>query len=227
MHQAASLRTRLLAAVKDLPGVQSAAIAMVGLMHGTGIKNTAAPEGQIAPRSDFLNSSMNFISPDYFETMRIPLLAGRNFRPDEPESKPNSRNCQPRLCPALFPTWTPSDGNSAIGIEKIVACAITKLSAWSAMRSTVLCARPSRRLFTTSRYSDPKYVPAFILHVRTKNQPEAIIQSVRRALNQIDPRLPFFEIRTLSKKWMPRYGRNGCWRGYRPYSQRLPRCSRP
>jgi len=49
-------------------------------------------------------------------------------------------------------------------------------------------------------YSDPKYVAGFILHVRTKNRPEAIIQAVRRVLNQIDPRLPFYEIRTLSEE---------------------------
>ena len=36
--------------------------------------------------------------------------------------------------------------------------------------------------------------------MRTKNRPDSIIQSVRRELNEIDPRLPFFEIRTLAEE---------------------------
>ena len=197
--QAVSLRTRLLAAVKDLPGVQSAASAMVGLMHGTGIKATAAPEGQIAPRSDFLNSSMNFISPDYFETMRIPLLAGRNFRPDEPESKPFHVIVNRAFVRRFFPDVDPIGRKFGIGIEKIVPAdyeiiGVVGDAKYRSLRETI---PPTIYNFA---YSDPKYVAGFILHVRTKHLPEGIIQSVRRALNQIDPRLPFYEIRTLSEE---------------------------
>ena len=93
VEQAESLRTRLLSAVRDLPEVESTGTAVIGLMHGTGMKTTVALEGQITPHRDFLNSSLNYVSPEYFDTMRIPLLAGRPFRGDEPE---------PRLCPPLL-----------------------------------------------------------------------------------------------------------------------------
>jgi len=52
----------------------------------------------------------------------------------------------------------------------------------------------------TFGYTDPVYVEPFILHVRTSNQPEGIIPAVRRALNAIDPRLPFLEVRTLAQE---------------------------
>src|SRR5262249_16405707 len=49
-------------------------------------------------------------------------------------------------------------------------------------------------------YADPKYVAGFILHVRTRNRPDGIIQEVIRSLNALDPRLPFYEIRTLAEE---------------------------
>jgi predicted permease len=199
VQQAEALRTRLVAVVKSLPEVESAGSAMVGLMHGTGIKATVAPEGQITPRSDFLNSSLNFISPEYFETMRIPLLAGRNFRADEPESKPSHVIVNGAFVRRFFPNVNPIGQKFGIGVEKVVPgefeiIGVVGDAKYRSLRETV---PPTIYNFA---YSDPKYVAGFILHVRTKTRPENIIQSVRRALNQIDPRLPFYEIRTLSEE---------------------------
>jgi hypothetical protein len=168
-------------------------------MHGTGIKATVAPEGQIAPRSDFLNSSLNFISPEYFETMRIPLLAGRNFRPDEPESKPAHVIVNRAFVHRFFPSVDPVGRKFGIGIEKVVPgefeiIGVVGDAKYRSLREVI---PPTIYNFA---YSDPKYVAGFILHVRTKSRPEAVIQSVRRVLSQIDPRLPFYEIRTLSEE---------------------------
>src|SRR5258707_7475734 len=57
-------------------------------MRGTGLKTTYAPAGRTSAPGDFMNTSLNWISPEYFDTMGIRLLAGRNFRPDEDPAKP-------------------------------------------------------------------------------------------------------------------------------------------
>ena len=76
------------AEVRELPGVASVGVASRGLMRGTGLKTTYAPAGQTAAPGDFMNTSLNWVSPEYFDTMGIRLLAGRNFRPDEVPAKP-------------------------------------------------------------------------------------------------------------------------------------------
>jgi predicted permease len=199
VEQATALRTRLLAAVRDLPGVKSAGTAVLGLMRGTGMKTTAAPEGQVTPRSDFLNSSMNFVSTEYFETMRIPLVTGRNFRVDEPESKPTHVIVNSAFVRRFFPTVDPIGRKFGIGTDKIVPAdyEIIGVVGDAKYRSLREIVPPTIYNF---RYSDPKYVVGFILHVRTKNRPESIIQPVRGVLNEIDPRLPFFEVRTLAEE---------------------------
>jgi len=199
VEQAESLRTRLLSAVRDLPEVESAGTAVIGLMHGTGMKTTVALEGQITPHRDFLNSSLNYVSPEYFDTMRIPLLAGRLFRPDEPAAKPLHVIVNRAFVRRFFPTADPIGRKFGIGTDKIVPAEfeIVGVVGDAKYRSLREVAPPTIYNF---RYSDPKYVSGFILHVRTKGRPETIVQSVRSALNQIDPRLPFFEIRTLAEE---------------------------
>lgn len=199
VEQATALRTRLLAAVRELPGVDAAGTAMLGLMRGTGMKTTAAPEGQKAARGDFMNSSLNYVSPDYFDTMRIPLLGGRNFRGDEPDTKPHRVIVNRAFVRRFFPTVDPVGQKFGIGNDKIVQgdneiIGVVGDAKYRSLRENI---PPTIYNFS---YADPKYVPGFILHVRTRNRPESVIQQVTRSLNVLDPRLPFYEIRTLAEE---------------------------
>ena len=65
--------------VKALPGVQSAALSSIRLLRGSGVKLTAAPAGGSVPASDFLNTSVMAVGPEYFETVGQRLTEGRVF----------------------------------------------------------------------------------------------------------------------------------------------------
>ena len=198
-QQTTDLQRRLMAEVRQIPGVQSAAISVIGLMRGTGMKTTVAPEGQIAPRSDFMNTSLNSVTPDYFETMRIPVLEGRNFRPNEPESKPALVIVNRAFVRRFFPSSDPIGQRFGTGTGKVAAgdYQIVGVVGDAKYRNLREVIPPTMyRPF----YPDLKYTNAFILNVRTKNRPEGIIQPVRKALNRIDPRLPFYEVHTLAEE---------------------------
>lgn len=197
--QAVDLRTRLLAAVRAQPGVKAAGTALIGVMHGTGMKTTAAPMGQQARRADFLNASLNDVSPDYFETMGIAFLEGRNFRSDEPASKPERVIVNRAFVRRFFPNVDPIGQRFGIGIEKIAQgddeiIGVVGDAKYRSLREAV---PPTIYGY---RYSTLKNSEAFILHVRTGDRPESIVEPVRRALNAIDPRLPFYEVRTLAEE---------------------------
>ncbi|HEY6307637.1 MAG TPA: ABC transporter permease [Candidatus Angelobacter sp.] len=76
-----SLVRESLAAMKQIPGVESAAVGLslpyeVGLNDG--VKILDAPKGK-----DELGSSTAYITPEYFRALRIPILAGRAFTDDD------------------------------------------------------------------------------------------------------------------------------------------------
>jgi predicted permease len=61
--QVRSLRLALMERVRELPGVTGAAVASRPLMRGSGVKTTVAPEGQRPTAADFLNTSLNAVTP--------------------------------------------------------------------------------------------------------------------------------------------------------------------
>jgi predicted permease len=71
------LFTRSLARLRVLPGVESAAISL-GLPYER-ILNMGTRLVSGSTRSDFLFSTATYVTPGYFETLRLPLLAGRTF----------------------------------------------------------------------------------------------------------------------------------------------------
>jgi predicted permease len=66
--------------LRELPGVESAALASWPLMSGSQMRGFVAVNG--APPGDVLAYYLN-ISPGWFDTMRIPLLDGRDLRPSD------------------------------------------------------------------------------------------------------------------------------------------------
>ena len=197
--QAEALETRLVSRVRGLPGVSSAGVATIGVMHGTGMKVTYAPAGQKVPRSDFMNSSINFVSPDYFETMGIPLLAGRNFRPDEPAAKPVPVIVNRAFLKRFFPSQDAIGRKFGQGVDVIVPgdyviIGVVGDAKYRSLREVIPPTVYRRWPMDSDRFG------SFILYVRTQNRPESVIQPVRRALNAIDPRLAFYEIHTLAEE---------------------------
>lgn len=82
----AGYRTELVDRIRAVPGVQSAAFVGIFPLSGDSAGNDVWPEGAPGERFQMLNNS---VGPGYFETMGLPLLAGRDFDSrDVPASVP-------------------------------------------------------------------------------------------------------------------------------------------
>jgi predicted permease len=71
--------SELLEGIRAVPGVRSAALADVPVLHGWEWDSTTSVEGHQAKDGEDMQAFMNSLSPGYFETMGIPLLEGRDF----------------------------------------------------------------------------------------------------------------------------------------------------
>ena len=77
--QKAEFFRNLIPKLSALPGVQSAAAVYPLPMGGDEIRTTFQIEGHPVSKSDEPVSSVRDVTPNYFATMRIPLLQGRDF----------------------------------------------------------------------------------------------------------------------------------------------------
>jgi len=82
--QRAAFRRQLLDRVRALPGVESVASVRIVPVSGDSSGNEVWLEGN---STQHFNTSFNDVGPGFFSTMRIPLVAGRDFdERDTPES---------------------------------------------------------------------------------------------------------------------------------------------
>jgi predicted permease len=195
-EQSRDLTTRLMAAAKELPGVISVAVASRGLMRGTGLKGTMAPAGQSASTSEFMNTSLNWVSAAYFDTMGIHLLSGRNFRPDgEPKAKPEPVIVNQAFARHFFPAVNPIGQKFGYGWKHAAPPNNEIIGVVSDAKY-----RSLREAIQPTVYQNWEEGDDFILHVRTHGDPISAIAPVRQELRRIDARLPVEEVRTLAEE---------------------------
>ena len=79
-EQLATPYRQLLERLESLPGVRSASITGCTPLEGCGSGSRYLfAEGHLEPPGDRQRTAVVFVAPRYFETLRIPLLAGRDF----------------------------------------------------------------------------------------------------------------------------------------------------
>jgi putative ABC transport system permease protein len=193
---ATSLPSRI-GRVREIPDVVSVALAQRGVLRGRGIGMTAAPVGQQPSTADFLATNVNVVSPEYFVTMGMQLVAGRDFTvADDPDVKPAKVVVNQAFVRRFFPNVDPLGRQFGAGLPQRVVGPMFEIigvvsdAKYRSMREPMMPA-----VYQLSREFGP-----FVLHVRTRGGPESIVQPVRQALAALDPGLPFAEISTLAEE---------------------------
>ena len=190
LEQCDKLRRALLDRVRALPGVAAAASASRAVMRGSGVKTTVLPEGQTITEADSLNTSLNTVSPEYFDTMGMRILAGRGFQDSDRGAKPARVLVNQTFAQQFFPGIDPVGrllGNSIQTKFEIIG--VVNDAKYRSLREPM-----------TPTYYNLGSDDFFVLCVRTRMRPETIIQPVRRELAALDPALPFLEIHTLAEE---------------------------
>jgi predicted permease len=181
-----------------IPGVESSAFAVVPILTGDEWDNSIAIEGFSHKPTETPDPHMQFISPDYFKTMNIPLLAGRDFRMSDANGAPNVCIVNERFAKRYF-----KDGNALgrhigmggnpgtkLDIEIIGVARDTK---YESMRDEIP--------FEVYRpYNQVPFVIGMMAYVRTARLPEQAFLSIRQVVNGLDPNLPVTEMKTLDKQ---------------------------
>jgi predicted permease len=82
-EQLAAPYEELLSRFERIPGVRSASIAGITPIHGAGASRFIMAEGFAERPEDRRYTALNWVAPAYFQTLGIPLVAGRDFHFDD------------------------------------------------------------------------------------------------------------------------------------------------
>jgi predicted permease len=181
-----------------IPGVESSAFAVVPILTGDEWDNSIAIEGFSHKPTETPDPHMQFISPDYFKTMNIPLLAGRDFRMSDGAGAPKVCIVNERFAKRYF-----KDGNALgrhIGMGgnpgtklDIEIVGVARDTKYESMRDEI-------PIEVYEPYHQMPFVIGMMAYVRTARLPEQAFLSIRQVANGLDPNLPVSEMKTLEKQ---------------------------
>jgi len=189
---------RLHERLSELPGVSSAALAVMPLLADNEWDNSVTVEGYTAKQGEMVDPHMQFCTPDFFRTMQIPVLAGRDFDMRDDASTPKVGIVNQKFASKYFAGVNPVGRHVGFGnnpgtktdIEIVGVVADTK---YENMRQEV-----PDELYVP--YNQTPYVNGMTAYLRTTADPENIFSTLRKVLPQVDSTVPFFEMRTLDRQ---------------------------
>jgi hypothetical protein len=83
LQQRVNLYRQALERLEALPGVRAASLASFSLLSGSGSNSNIVVEGYANRPDEDMDCHRLWVGPNYFATMGIPLLQGRDFGPQE------------------------------------------------------------------------------------------------------------------------------------------------
>ncbi|HEX3144201.1 MAG TPA: ABC transporter permease, partial [Pyrinomonadaceae bacterium] len=185
--------------VRSLPGVQSASAALPLPLSGDRFGITFQIDGRPVAPKDAPVADLFMTEPDYFRTMGIPLMKGRDFNERDEHSSTPVVIISDAFARQYFP------GENPIG-KRIEPGISTWEDEGSTMREIIgVAADIHNRALNT----DPKpvyYLPQsqvpfseLAMVVKTSNDPHALVSAVTREVQAMDSELPVFSIKTMDE----------------------------
>jgi len=176
-----------------LPGVQGAAVAQNPPLAG-GFLRSIFPEGQDVTNQERILVQVNSISPGYFAAIGTPLLRGRDFTTADTSGAPSVVVINEVMAERFWP------GQEAIGKRFKFFNApdfTTVVGVARDAKYNAVGEEPIPFIYQPLRQN---YTPAATLHVRAAGNAAGLAPLVRRMVQEIDPTLSVFNIRTLEEQ---------------------------
>ena len=185
----AAFQRQLLDRIRSIPGVDEAANTNIVPLGGEGWSNTVWIDGHDATERQ--GSNFSSISPDYFNTLRIPMVAGRDFNDDDTSQSPRVAVVNEAFAKKLglganaigARFWREATPSSPAQLNQIVG--VVKDTKYHSVR---LPAEPIAYL-ALAQEKDPDNDMKVL--VRSKLPMEAVEQAMRRTLHDVSSAISF------------------------------------
>ncbi len=184
--------------IRSLPGVKSVGFAWIPVLSGREADWDVAVEGYPLKEGDERQVFVNRLSPDYFRTMGVALLEGRDFNDRDEGARLPVAIVNRSFVERIFGKENPigrhlgfnSDPTAKPDIE-IVGVVENALN--EGVREGV-----RRQVFLPFAQTEFPYGSAF--YVRTSAASESMFAALRRKVAELGPTMPVYEMRTLANQ---------------------------
>ena len=212
-------------AVGNVPGVAAAAGSLITPVTGQAWTVPLIVPGAPGLSDQDRTTSINVVTPGWFATYGIPVVAGRDFDARDRGGAERVAIVNQEFAARFFPEGRAIGGQAAFpAISNVTSPNREPSSEWSATPSPVRCGNPEVRRFISRwrRTTGPFHLPGISLSVRsTEETPTRLARSIGTTITNVDPDL-YLSLRSVtdhvrrpsckSASWPSSPGSSAFWR---------------
>jgi predicted permease len=179
-----------------LPGVESHATAVVPLLEYDEWDNWVTIEGYSAKPDERPDPHMQYCSPGFFKTLKIPVLLGRDFDDRDVLGAPKVGIVNQKFAKRYFGNTSPLGRHVGMGIDPgtktdIQIVGVVGDTKYESMRDEI----PYELYLSAGQQN---FATGNTVYVRAAGDPTQIFNLLRQEARAVDTDVPMYDMRTLS-----------------------------
>jgi predicted permease len=190
---------RLLERVSAIPAVTSATVATYSPMSGTTRNNSLTIDGRTATPGEDVMSDTILVGPRFASTLQVPIVRGRVVDERDGPAAPKVAFVNEAFARAYFPGGDPIGRRVAIGDApdnpRYEIVGVVGDARYGSPRTPA-----DKTLFLAILQAQDQSAYASDLEVRTTGDPMAAVPEIRRAVTEVDGRVPIATVTSLTRQ---------------------------
>jgi predicted permease len=192
----------------SIPGIRSVGLASMRILEEGEWDSALTVEGYSAKNGESIQAYMNSIGPGYFESLAVPILAGRDFTirdneeiyhgPAPADWSPTKAIVNEKFAKKYFGTTNAVGRHVGFGNDPGTKTDIEIIGVIKDIKYTNLRDEVPIQMFIP--YLGSRYVSGMTVYLKTTLDPNQIASAVRGQLRQIDPNIPIYAMRTVEQQ---------------------------
>ncbi|HEX9940624.1 MAG TPA: ABC transporter permease [Thermoanaerobaculia bacterium] len=188
---------RMVEEMERLPGVTAAAAVTILPLSSSTISSEVRFDGRPPQPGKDPSADTRAVTPGFFGTLGIPVLAGREFTGDDRRGAPGVVAVNQTLARLAWPGQSPLGRRLDYTGEWLEVVAVV-----GDVRSGLLDEDLRPAFYVPLAQYPPELWKADVqlaLAVRTQDEPASLVRDLRRIVHAVDPRLPLFSVATMDE----------------------------
>ena len=196
--QTVALFERLHENLAAQPGVDAVTEAEFPLFTDTNSSSNITVEGYQPQDDEEMNVYHNFIGPNYFSAMGIPLIKGREFTPSDGANSPKVGIINESMADLYFAGREPIGAHFAFGGGNKIQLDIQIVGVVKDSKHASV--REKGQPFLYVPYAQKKEVGNITFYVKTRQDVGVMAATLRQEVQRLDGNLPVYDLKTLEQQ---------------------------
>ncbi len=176
------------------PGVQSAALAVVAPLSFDEWDDSMTVEGYTAKPGEDMSPWVNYVSPGFFNTLKISIFAGRDFNDRDRLGAAKVAIVNEKFARHFFGNRSPIGRHIGLGGDPGTKTDIEIIGVVRDMKYQNMRDQPPREVFFPYRQND--WATEMTAYVRTNVESTRMFSTLRGVVQSLDRNLPVYQMKT-------------------------------